>query len=81
MFESWITDEKRGIKAMVGFEDVNDGSWFGSFKVDNDEVWKLIKDGKVRGFSVEGVFNYRKSGISNPEKMWSQIIELLKELE
>jgi len=81
MFESWITDEKRGIKAMVGFEDVNDGSWFGSFKVDNDEVWQLIKDGKVRGFSVEGVFNYRKSGIANADKMWSQIIEILKDVE
>lgn len=81
MFESWITDEKRGIKAMVGFEDVNDGSWFGSFKVDNQDVWQLIKDGKVRGFSVEGVFNYRKSGIANPDKMWSQIIEILKDVE
>lgn len=81
MFESWITDEKRGIKPMVGFEDVNDGSWFGSFKVDNDDVWQLIKDGKVRGFSVEGIFNYRKSGIANPDKMWSQIIEILKEVK
>lgn len=81
MFESWITDEKRGIKAMVGFEDVNDGSWFGSFKVENDEVWQLIKDGKVRGFSVEGVFNYRKSGIANADKMWSQIVEILKEVK
>lgn len=81
MFESWITDEKRGIKPMVGFEDVNDGSWFGSFKVENEEVWQLIKDGKVRGFSVEGVFNYRKSGIANADKMWSQIIEILKEVK
>lgn len=81
MFESWITDEKRGIKAMVGFEDVNDGSWFGSFKVENEDVWQLIKDGKVRGFSVEGVFNYRKSGIANPDKMWSQIIEILKDVK
>lgn len=81
MFESWITDEKRGIKPMVGFEDVNDGSWFGSFKVENEDVWKLIKDGKVRGFSVEGVFNYRKSGIANADKMWSQIIKILKDVK
>jgi hypothetical protein len=33
-----------------------EGSWFGSFKVDNDEVWATIKDGTFKGFSVEGMF-------------------------
>lgn len=80
MFESWITDEKRGIKPMAGFENVPDGSWFGSFKVDNDEVWQLIKDGKVKGFSVEGVFNYRKAGIKNVQQMWEQIKDILSKV-
>ena len=57
MFESFICDKSRGIMPMKGFEDVNDGSWFGSFKVNNPEVWKLIKDGKIKGFSVEGMFS------------------------
>lgn len=58
MFESWIVDNKRGISPMVGFEDVKDGSWFGSFKVENEEVWAKIKSGEVKGFSVEGVFGF-----------------------
>ncbi|MBM3417471.1 MAG: hypothetical protein FJY17_00945 [Bacteroidetes bacterium] len=77
MFESWIVDEKRGIKPMVGFEDVKDGSWFGSFKVENDEVWKLIKDGKVQGFSVEGIFNYKTD--TKEEKMMKDIIDILRQ--
>lgn len=81
MFESFIKDSKRGIKAMHGFEDVPDGSWFGSFKVENDEVWQLIKDGKVRGFSVEGVFNYRKTGEKNYQEMWEQIVSILNEVK
>jgi hypothetical protein len=80
MFESWIVDEKRGIKAMKGFEDVKDGSWFGSFKVENEDVWELVKEGKLKGFSVEGVFNYSKSGISNPQKMMQDIIDILHQL-
>ena len=80
MFESWIVDEKRGIKPMKGFEDVKDGSWFGSFKVENDDVWELVKDGKVKGFSVEGIFNYKSYGISNPQKMMADIIEILKQV-
>jgi hypothetical protein len=43
---------------MKGFEDVPDGSLFGSFYVENDEVWGAIKDGKLKGFSVEGLFQY-----------------------
>lgn len=81
MFESWITDEKRGIKPMNGFTDVPEGSWFGSFKVDNDEVWQMIKDGKVKGFSVEGVFNYRKTGIKNVQAMWEQIKDILSQVK
>lgn len=58
MFESFITDESRGIKPMAGFEDAPNGSWFGSFYVENDQVWEAIKLGVVKGFSVEGIFNY-----------------------
>lgn len=58
MFESLIVDKARGVNPPVGFEDAPDGSWFGSFKVDNDEVWNLIKEGKVKAFSVEGVFEH-----------------------
>jgi hypothetical protein len=80
MFESWIVDEKRGVKPMKGFEDVNDGSWFGSFKVENDDVWNMIKDGKIRGFSVEGIFNYSKP-MSKEEKMMEDIISILKQID
>lgn len=83
MFESFITDEKRGIKPMAAFADVPDGSWFGSFKVDNDGAWNMIKDGKVKGFSIEGVFNYRKAKSidEKSEKLWSQILEILNRMD
>ena len=83
MFESFISDEKRGIKPMAAFADVPDGSWFGSFKVDNDGAWNLIKDGKVKGFSIEGVFNYRKAESidEKSEKLWSQILEILNRMD
>jgi len=59
MFESFIIDESRGIRTPEGFDKLPEGSWFGSFKVDNQEVWDdFIKTGIFKGFSVEGVFNY-----------------------
>jgi phage head maturation protease len=45
---------------MKGFEDAPEGSWFGSFKVDSDDAWEKVKSGEVKGFSVEGVFEYAK---------------------
>jgi len=77
MFESFISDKVRGIHPMKGFEDVPDGSWFGSFKVDNPEVWAEIKAGNVRGFSVEGQFNYRKTGDKKIEQLWENVLKVL----
>jgi len=57
IFESFLTDETRGIAPMKGFEDVADGSWFISAKVDDPVIWEKVKSGEVKGFSVEGIFN------------------------
>lgn len=85
MYESWITDEKRGIQAMKGFEDVPEGSWFGSFKVNNPEVWQMVKEGKVKGFSVEGLFQMKPSEKQDinkvAENMWSQIQDILSQVK
>lgn len=75
MFESFITDESRGILPMKGFEDAPDGSWFGSFKVDNEGVWNDVKDGKFKGFSVEGLFTYK----TKPNKE-QELMEAIKEI-
>ena len=75
MFESFISDKDRGILPMKGFEDAPDGSWFGSFKVEDDSVWEMIKEGKVKGFSVEGVFEYSKAKTKE-----AQLLESIKEI-
>ena len=56
IFESIIVDEERGTKPMKGFEDAKEGSWFISAKVEDDTVWEKVKNGEVKGFSVEGIF-------------------------
>lgn len=56
IFESFLTSEARGVKAPLGYEDVSDGSWFISAKVDDDDTWAKIKSGELKGFSVEGFF-------------------------
>lgn len=81
MFESFIVDKERGILPMQGFEDAKDGSWFGSFYVENPKAWELIKQGKVKGFSVEGFFDYvlpENREKSYAEQKLSELAEMLK---
>jgi hypothetical protein len=75
MFESFIVDKNRGILPMKGFEDVADGSWFGSFYVENQEVWDKVKAGEFKGFSVEGLFDYEQ-----PKTPEEQALEKISEL-
>ena len=57
MVELFIKDRNKG-KNPTGFEDINDGSLFATFKVDNQDIWQQIKNGTFKGYSLEGFFNY-----------------------
>lgn len=51
-FESYIIDKERGI-CPKEFEDLPNGTWMLSAKVNNDEVWEMVKDGTLTGFSID----------------------------
>lgn len=79
VFESLLIDRARGVNPPQGYEDAPDGSWWGSMRVNNDKVWGLIRDGKFKGFSVEGFFSYVKEESEDEQKL-RKVIELLKSL-
>lgn len=77
VIESLIIDSKRGIKAPKGFENAPDGSWWGSMRVENDEIWSMVKDGSFKGFSVEGMFGQAKT-VKYPVSLINKIREVVK---
>lgn len=78
MFESFIIDKSRGIKAPEGFGDIPEGSWFGSFKVENQDIWdSYIKTGVFKGFSVEGMFNQT---LTKADNAYSEMFKLIDEI-
>lgn len=79
VFESILIDSDRGVKAPERFEEVPNGSWWGSMYVKNDKVWNLIKEGKFKGFSVEGFFSYVNE--TEYEQKLRKVLELLAEYE
>ena len=78
VIESLIIDSKRGTNPPKGFEKVPDGSWWGSLRIMNDEVWNLILENKIKGFSVEGLFASNKSR-NIQERIINKIREVIKD--
>lgn len=69
-FESYILNKERGI-CPKEFENLPDGTWILSAKVENDAVWELIKSGEVNGFSID---------ISNVSFKDDRVIDSLEDL-
>jgi len=53
--ESWIVESEQD-KSRAYDLNVPIGTWMVSMKVNNDDVWKQVKAGEVKGFSIEGYF-------------------------
>jgi len=79
--ESWlIEDEVHDKSVKYGFN-LPKGTWMISMKVNNEDVWKDVKDGKVKGFSIEGYFadRYEMSQEKNErEEIINQLKKILK---
>lgn len=86
--ESWIVEDTEKDKTALYGIDAPIGSWVGTMKVYNEEIWKdYVKTGKVKGFSLEGYFTDKieqAQELSNQEKEKTyteeEVINLLKEI-
>ena len=57
LVESWIVEDKVHDKSVKYGMDLPLGTWVGSVKVNNEQIWnEFVKKGVVRGFSIEGYF-------------------------
>ena len=54
--ESWIIDDTEKDKSNAYGFSLPKGTWMISMKVNNDQIWNDVKEGKVKGFSIEGYF-------------------------
>lgn len=79
--ESWMVEDKEKDKSALYGMDVPVGTWMVAVKVDNEAIWQeWVKEGKVKGFSIEGFFSNR----ANPNQMLrpkSNEEEMIAELE
>ena len=86
LVESWIVEDKVHDKSVKYGLDVPVGTWMGSVKVNNEDVWnEYVKTNKVKGFSIEGYFADKmeapKENVEEQlsEKLLSKIKNILNE--
>ena len=87
MVESWlVADSYRDKANALGFN-VPEGTWMVALKVNNVDTWNRIKDGELKGFSVESlvsleefnkVQNYSEMDV-NDETFWTKLKNVLSE--
>lgn len=78
--ESWIKENDVHDKSVhYGFDEPV-GTWFGLMKINNDVIWNdYIKTGKVKGFSIDGVFDMEKINLNNETMNLETIVNAIKE--
>lgn len=91
--ESWIVEDVENDKAnAIGLENFSEGSWIIGVKVDDDEMWQSVKEGKWSGFSVEAFVDLKeiakeinnnkhiKSEMAKKEVKMDEILENIKSI-
>jgi len=77
--ESWIKEGEQDKSTMYGF-DLPVGTWFVKMRIDNNELWNKIKEGELKGLSIEGYFVDKMQKMATKEPTNEEILQALKEI-
>ena len=78
--ESWIIDDPKMDKSRLYGYDLPRGTWMVSMKINNDELWQKVKDGELKGLSIEGYFADKMEKMSEREPTTHEILTALNEI-
>lgn len=79
VIESWVVEDSKMDKSNLYGLNAVKGAWVVTMKVDNDDVWKDIKEQKYLGLSIEGMFSDKVEDMSKKDNA-EEILEQIKQL-
>jgi hypothetical protein len=79
--ESWIVEDREKDKQQVFGMDYPKGTWMITIKVNDDSTWEKVKDGKLKGFSVQGYFLEKARFSHESQEVIDEIKQILKEIK
>ena len=77
--ESWVKEGDQDKSKLYGY-DLPVGTWFVKMKITNDELWSKIKDGELRGLSIEGYFADKFEAMQQKKLSKQEILIALAEI-
>ena len=77
--ESWIKEGDQDKSKLYGY-DLPNGTWFVKMKIENEELWSKIKDGDIKGLSIEGYFTDKMEKMAEKEPTDEEILSALNDI-
>ena len=78
--ESWIIEDPKMDKSTLYGFSLPKGTWMVKMKIENEELWSKIKDGSLKGLSIEGYFTDKMQKMSERQPTNEEILEALNEI-
>jgi len=81
VMESWIVENLEDKANTVYGLDVPVGTWVVKGRVTDPNIWKMVKEGKLTGWSVEGSFldAAEVQSLKNDRDLYTKIVKILNE--
>lgn len=68
------------VPEILAGQKVNDGSWVGSYFIENEQLWQDCKNGIFKGFSVEGYFDKIETQIKTNMKKDTKKVSMFRNI-
>ena len=78
--ESWIIEDPKMDKSKLYGFSLPKGTWMVKLSISNDDLWSKIKDGELKGLSIEGYFTDKMSKLSKKTPTDEEILSALNEI-
>jgi hypothetical protein len=80
LVESWVKEGKLDKSNNYGLN-LPEGTWVGMMKITDDKIWNdFVKTGKVKAFSIEGVFEHKLVKASKEELYAEYMLSEIKKI-
>jgi len=77
--ESWVKEGDQDKSKLYGY-DLPNGTWFVKMKITNEDLWSKIKDGELKGLSIEGYFADKFEAMQQKKFSTQEILIALAEI-
>jgi hypothetical protein len=80
IMETWVVENEQDKANSVYNLDVPIGTWVVKMRVTDPETWKMVKNGELRGFSLEGNFLDREDweAYQKDREIYNKVMNILK---